>query len=256
SNGATFVVSGPIAKEIGMNAGIELLAPGNPANSSISRACALMTINLTATEVGIDSIGRIGTPLWGLTWAESEDSPWMGLNEDEGFGANESVLIRLAGHVNLVPPCTSGMVMTPTDLFVFQNSSPEALAAALTTPTENLGSIIFFTPSTAKNWKEIYGFETMQQLQDYLYDNVTREKGEFTSHYRIYAMSQEAGRNERGSRMFNPDHLDLPDDAQMPFIFRGPESIKIVVAGGAGDAWGWGTYFYKDPKSTSIDKWR
>jgi len=256
SGGATFVVSGPIAKEIGMNAGIELLAPGNPANSSISRVCALMTINLTDTEVGIGTIGRIGTPLWGLTWAESEDSPWMGLNEDAGYGANESVLIRLAGHVNLVPPCTSGMVMTPTNLFNFQNSSPESLVAALTTPTENLGSIVFFTPSTARNWKEVYGFQTMQQLQDYLYDNVTREKGELVAHYRFYAMSQEAGRNERGSRMFNPDHLDLPDDAQMPFIFRGPESIKIVVAGGDGDAWGWGTYFYTNPKSTSIDKWR
>ena len=256
SNGAAYVVSGPIAKDIGMNSGIELFAPGNPANMGISRACVLMTINLTATEVAIDTIGRMGTYLWGLTWAESEDTPWIGLNEDEGFGADESVLVRLAGHVNLIPPCTSGMVKTPKDLFEFQNSSPEALVAALTTPTENLGSIVLFTPDTANNWREIYGFKTMQQLKDYLWENVTRSKSELFEHYRFFALSLEAEQNERGSKQLNPDHLDLPGDAQMPFIFRGPKSIKIVVAGGIGDAWGWGTYFHRDPISTSIDKWR
>ncbi len=253
SNGRMFVVSGPIAQEIGMNSQFELLSPGNPANMSIGRACALMGINLAGAIIGVTAIGRIGNNLWGLTFAESEKSPWQGLNVEEGYGADESVILSLGGHIQVMPACT-GMVATPTDLFEFQNSTPEHLTTALKTCTENLGSLVFFTPDTARVWKEQYGFETMQQLKDYLYDNVTCTHGELASHYRFFAMEAEAQNNLRGSRKLNPDHLDLPDNAPVPCIIRGPESIKIIVAGGDGYAWGWGSAWV--PTATSIDKWR
>jgi len=67
------------------------------------------------------------------------------------------------------------------------------------------------------------------------------------------ALKEEAAKNPRGSRKLNPDHIDLPDDAMVPFIMRGPETIKIIVAGGPGFAWGWGSGWL--PRSTSIDKW-
>ena len=253
SAGHMFVVSGPIAKEIGMNSGISYLCPGNPANMSLARAATLMGINLGGCMIGVTTIGRIGNNIWGLTFAESEDSPWEGLNVDEGFDADESVLVGWGGFVQLMPAC-SGNVKTPTDLLEFQNASPDHLVTALRTCTENLGAIVLFTPDTANVWKERYGFTAMQQLQDYLYDNVTWTRGELGSHYRFFALSQEAKQNPRGSRKLNPDHLDLPDDAQVPFIMRGPKTIKIIVAGGDGFAWGWGSGWL--PKSTSIDKWQ
>ena len=253
SSGHMFVVSGPIAREIGMNSGISFLCPSNPANMSITRAATLMGINLAGCMIGATTIGRMGNNIWGLTFAESEKSPWEGLSVDEGYGADESVLIGWSGFVQLTPAC-SGNVKTPTNLFEFQNSSPEHLVAALRTCTENMGALVLFTPDTAKVWKERYGFETMQQLQDYLYDNVAWTRGELASHYRFFALKLEAERNPRGSRMLNPDHLDLPDGAPVPFIVRGPETIKIIVAGGDGFAWGWGSGWL--PASTSIDKWR
>ena len=253
SCGHMFVVSGPIAKEIGMNAGISYLCPGNPANMSLERACALMGINLTGCMIGATSIGRMGNQLWGKTFAESELTPGEGLNVNEGYGADESVLIGWWGNVLLVPAFT-GNVRIPTNLFEFQNGTPEGLITSLRVPTQNLGSIVLFTPDTAKVWKEQYGFETMRQLQDYLYDNVTWTKDELASHYRFFALKEEAMRNPRGSRRQNPDHLELPDDALLPCIVRGPESIKIIVAGGDGYAWGWGTGWL--PVSASIDKWR
>ena len=253
SSGHMFVVSGPIAREIGMNAGIQLLSPGNPANMSLARAATLMGINLAGCSIGLTTIGQISNNIWGLTFAENEDSPWGGLNVDEGYGADESVLMGWGGFVQLMPAC-AGNVKTPTDFFEFQNASPEHLVTALRTCTENLGSLVLFTPGTAKIWKEHYGFKTMQQLQDYLYDNVTWTRGELASHYRFYALKMAAERNPRGSRKLNPDHLDLPDDAQVPFIMDGPETIKIIVAGGCGFAWGWGSGWL--PTSTSIDKWR
>lgn len=59
---------------------------------------------------------------------------------------------------------------------------------------------------------------------------------------------------QRGLRMLNRYHFDLPDDAQVPFIIRVPESIKIIVGGGEGFAWACGGGWVL--KLTSIVKWR
>lgn len=253
SSGAMYVVSGPIASNIGMNSGISYLSPGNPANMSLTRACALMGINLGGCLIGASSIGRIGNNIWGLTFAESDLSPWEGLNVDEGFDQEESVLTSWGGFVQLMPAC-SGNVRNPTDLMEFQNSSPEHLVSALRTCTENLGSMVLLTPDTANFWRERFGFTSAKQLKDYLYDNVTFTRKELGEHYRFFALKEEALQNPRGSRKLNPDHIDLPDDELVPFIMRGPETIKILVAGGEGFAWGWGSGWV--PQSTSIDKWR
>ena len=253
SMGHMYVVSGPIAREIGMNSGISHLCPGNPANMSIGRACVLMGINLGQCIIGASSIGRMGNNIWGLTFAESELSPWEGLNTDEGYGPNENVLLGWNGFPQLTLPGALN-VKTPTNLLDYQNASPEHLVTALKTCTENLGSLVLFTPDTANEWRERYGFKSIQQLQDYLYDNVTQSRSEMESHYRFYAIKEELMGNPRGSRLLNPDHLDLPEDAPVPRIIRGPNSIKIIVAGGPGYAWGWGVAW--KPRSISIDKWR
>jgi len=251
--GHMFVVSGPIAKEIRMNSGFQMLSPGNPANSSIARACTLMGINLGGCIMGVTTIGRIGAHIWGLTFAESDDTPWEGLNEDEGYEANDSVLISLGGPIKLLGGCVNE-VIPETNLFELQNGSPAHLVAALKASKESRSAIVLFTPDTAKIWKEHYGFTSVQQLQDYLYDNVTQTRGEWDSQYFFYMTSQAAKQNPRGSRMINPDHLDLPDDALVPIIVNGTKSIKIIVAGGRGAQWGYGGYIFSS--STLIDKWR
>jgi len=248
-----FTVSGPIAKEIGMNSGFQMLSPGNPANSSIARACTLMGINLGGVVMGVNAIQRIGAFLWGLTFAESEDTPWESLNVDEGYEAEDSVLISFSGHIKLLGACVNE-VMHATNLFELQNGSPDHLVAALIASKESRNAIVLFTPETARIWKDHYGFTSVQQLQDYLYDNVTRTRGEWGSQYWYYMTSQWAKRNPRGSRMINPDHLDLPDDALVPIIVNGPKSIKIIVAGGEGTQWGYGGYLFGS--STLIDRWR
>jgi len=248
-----FTVSGPIAKEIGMNSGFHALSPGNPANSSIGRACTLMGINLGGVVMGVNAIERIGAHLWSLTFAESEDSPWEGLNVNEGYDADESVLFSFGGHIKLLGACVNE-VKHATNLFELQNASPEHLVAALKASKESRNAIVLFTPDTARIWKEHYGFETMQQLQEYLYDNATRTRGEWGSQYWFYMTSQMAKQNPRGSRMINPDHLDLPDDAEVPIIVNGPKAIKIVVVGGKGTQWGYGGHLFG--RSASIDKWR
>ncbi len=100
-NNQWICVSGPIAKEIGMNSGIGMLGPGNPANSAIGRAYQIMAINLGGAIPGINRMSSIGTPInrGGLAFAEcAEKLPpgWKGLNEQFGFRKDESIALVMA----------------------------------------------------------------------------------------------------------------------------------------------------------------
>jgi hypothetical protein len=80
SFGHMFLVSGPIAKEIGMNSGFCYLAPGNPANMALQRAGTMMGINLGGAVFGINVLERTGPLHWGTTFSEDETTPWKCLN--------------------------------------------------------------------------------------------------------------------------------------------------------------------------------
>jgi hypothetical protein len=91
-------VSGPIVKEIGMNAGCGMLGPGNPANSAIGRAYQLMAINLGGAVTGVNRMSSIGSPFnrGGMCFAEYVDGlppGWKGLNEQFGFKKDENIVL-------------------------------------------------------------------------------------------------------------------------------------------------------------------
>ena len=75
------VVNGPIRRELEMNAGAQLLAPGNHANASIGRALRLFITNLGGGEPGVNLMGVIGTLAnWPFLFAEfEEENPWESL---------------------------------------------------------------------------------------------------------------------------------------------------------------------------------
>ena len=92
------VVSGPIVKEIGMNAGVGMFGPGNPANSTIGRSYQLMAINLGGAITGINRMSSLGSPMnrGGMCIAEDADGlppGWLGLNEERGFHKDQSVVM-------------------------------------------------------------------------------------------------------------------------------------------------------------------
>ena len=253
SSGAMYFVSGPIAKEIGMNSFFCVTCPGNPANESIGRAATLVGINGGGVEMGLTNANRTGNPIWSLTFAEATSrSPWEGMGVVRGYGANESVLLG-GSCTGFFVPLNTGEVAIPTTFDELLVSSPENLAESLKTARKTGGGLVMFTPYTAEKWKNDYGFATIKELQDWLWDNTTWSVAELKSWYWFYGRGPRIAANERGSRTVNPDHLDLPDDAQVPVFINGPDDITIVVTGGDGDGWGFGGWTFKD---TSIDKWR
>jgi hypothetical protein len=112
------MVSGPIAKEIGMNNGICALGPGSisQVNVAIGRALRLIMMNVGLSYPGVSDMDTIGTPMkFSCCVAENEErTPWDPWRVQRGFAAEQSTV-----SVN-VP---YGM----TEFFDFKNSDPEKM---------------------------------------------------------------------------------------------------------------------------------
>ncbi len=100
NQGQINVISGPIAKEIGMNTGCGMLNSGNPASMTIGRAYDLMAINLGGAVPGVTRMASQGTAInrGGTCFAENADGlppGWKGLNEEFGFKKDESIIMAM-----------------------------------------------------------------------------------------------------------------------------------------------------------------
>jgi hypothetical protein len=91
------ILAGPVAKEIGMNAGQGAHNPGNPPSMTIGRAFELCLINLGGAIPGSTNTNQ-GNPFNRANLCYGEDiealpEGWVGMNEDMGFTAEESVIM-------------------------------------------------------------------------------------------------------------------------------------------------------------------
>ena len=82
-----YIVSGPIAKEIGMNAGQNSMDVGNPANMTLGRVGALISVNFGGCITGLVRTDS-GNPVHSVCTAEDlEGLPpgWIGFNEESTY---------------------------------------------------------------------------------------------------------------------------------------------------------------------------
>jgi hypothetical protein len=88
------VVNGPIAKQIGLNAGANALGPGNRANATIGRALRLLMINAGGSPEFDRS--TLGTPAkYSFCFAE-KDTDWEPLHVQRGYKRIESTVTVFA----------------------------------------------------------------------------------------------------------------------------------------------------------------
>jgi hypothetical protein len=97
--GPVIVVNGPIARAIGMNAGVNALGQGNRANSSIGRALQLVVRNVGGGRPGEVDRATLGNPgKLGFCFAEDEaGSPWESLAVERGLAPGVSAVTLFAG---------------------------------------------------------------------------------------------------------------------------------------------------------------
>ena len=92
--GPMLVVNGPIAREIGMNAGVNVLGQGNRANATIGRTLQLVIRNVGGgVPGGVDRAMQGNPGKYTFCFAErEEDSPWESLALERGFEAGVSTV--------------------------------------------------------------------------------------------------------------------------------------------------------------------
>lgn len=150
--GPMVVVSGPMTRRIGMNAGMNALGQGNRANASIGRALQLVIRNVGGGRPGQIDRSALGHPgKYTFCFAEAEDPHWLGLNVEHGHDPAQSTVtlfaadgvqgiidqksrapeslaksfaacLRNVGHPKLVGACDAFLVVSPEHARVFHDA--------------------------------------------------------------------------------------------------------------------------------------
>ena len=98
-SGPVVIVNGPIAKAIGMNAGLNVFGQGNRANATIGRSLQLVIRNIGGGRPGGVDRATFGNPgKYTFCFAEDEEgSPWESLAVERGFKEGASTVTLFAG---------------------------------------------------------------------------------------------------------------------------------------------------------------
>ena len=110
------IVNGPIARRIGMNAGLNALGQGNRANATIGRALNLVVRNVGGGRPGEIDRATLGSPgKVGFCFAEDEtDEDWEPLSVSRGIAPGRSAVTVFAG--DGVQGVTDQKARTPGEL--------------------------------------------------------------------------------------------------------------------------------------------
>ncbi len=162
-SGPMVVVSGPMARRIGMNAGGNALGQGNRANATIGRALQLVIRNVGGGRPGGVDRATLGNPgKYTFCFAEDEDPAWTNLAEDAGLPRERSTVtlfaadgvqgivdqkardpeslcrsfasgLRVVSHPKMVQAADAFLVVTPEHARVFHDAgwSKEQVVARL-----------------------------------------------------------------------------------------------------------------------------
>ena len=100
------IVHGPVVESLGMNAGTNLLGPGNRANATLGRAMALVMLNIAGARAGIGDMATMGQPgKYGFCFPEGGDGtlPTLPMRRGLDAGASAVTVLGVSGTVEVLP---------------------------------------------------------------------------------------------------------------------------------------------------------
>jgi hypothetical protein len=214
------VVNGPIARELGINAGYNAFGQGFRANVTIGRAVRLVLMNVGGGLPGTGDRATQGSPAKiAYCVAENEaESPWEPLHVEAGLPHDVSTVTAFGceGPHNIQDHYSNtalGVLLTVAGA-MGQAGSNNLLGAGW--PLLSLG------PEHAATIAGD-GF-TKQQVKEFLFEQARFPFARLGTEY------QRAQIERRGAR-------DAPD-TMLPIV-RAPEDISLIVVGGAGKHSSW-----------------
>jgi hypothetical protein len=243
----TIVVSGPIAKEIGMNGGLNAMGPYNEANSVIGRVFALISKTAGDLRNGVNAWESLGSNLQynSVTIAENEaelPEGWQPLHVQMGFKPTDNVVTVGTGW-SYISSLGEAQGAYPANKLI--RDYMRALSAY------GSGATIFVDPTVALLLKNVQGFKTKQQFSEWLSENVEKTAGSYWGNG-VVATSNTAMALQ-GLEPF-ASWKKLPEDTLIK-PFNNPQAINIVVVGGKSQT----TWFVTDfrmSRGELVDNWR
>ncbi|MCY3948647.1 MAG: thioredoxin family protein [Acidimicrobiaceae bacterium] len=150
--GPAFIVNGPIAREIGMNSGINVFGQGNRANSTIGRAVQLIVRNVGGGRPGEVDRAALGQPgKVGFCFAEIEGTA------DDGDGGTEG-----AGGSGWGPLCTDfGFEAGTNTVTAFPGEAPRSVVDQLSRDPESLARTMAAALNAIHHPKLVLGFDAI-----------------------------------------------------------------------------------------------
>jgi len=241
------VVSGPIAEEIGMEAGIGFMGHGWRANNTIGRAIRLATLNIGQTWPGINDMALTGriSPHTFITFSENTElSPWQPYHASRGFKADDSCVTVSPTHgESQLNHFYGGMIGTWTALGVLDRMVEDIVRTdrrgLFMWGTKGIGKypgsgggalnhLIVLFPELAAEFKKM-GYD-QPKLQDEIYQRTTIPYDEMNhAERKAIQTAMELGvipadRKAVFQAALNPG-------AKVPVLIS-PENLHLFVAGG------------------------
>jgi len=164
------MINGPIARQIGMNAGVNALGQGNRANATIGRALQLLVRNVGGGLPGAIDRATLGNPgKYTFCFAEDESDPfWEPLAQRRGIAAGRNAVTLFHGE--------------GVHGFIDQKSrTPEELTRSLAMGLFGVGhpklcyagdAVLVLTPEHYKIFKD--GGWNRRRIEDELYQALKR----------------------------------------------------------------------------------
>jgi hypothetical protein len=209
--GNMVLVSGPLAREIGIHSGQGCLGPGFPANMTIGRAVNLAIINVCRSVPGVADLACISSQAE-LTYCFAEDpklTPWKTINAEHYDEKTTTVYVMKAEPMHDIIELLSNNASDLLDTIVHSSTTLGSNNAYLPGPM-----VVILTPDHAKMF-ELEGW-TKDAIREQIHARATNE----------VPMIRNRGIVPVRPKSFENRH-------PMP-VTRFPEDIQVVVTGGRG----------------------
>jgi hypothetical protein len=213
------IVNGPVRLALDINSGAGLLGSGWRANATIGRALRLVCVNIGGAIPGVVSMSTLAHPgRYTYCLGEREEvSPWLSLAVEHGFAPNESTVAVLAADAPL--GVYDHQSRTAGDLLATIAASMAVVSHHKSTHWGD--ALLILSPEhaatiSADGWGKA-------DIQRFLFGRLHRPVCDLVP-------GRDGGEGLPPHVLAKFPHPET--DATLIPKFRGPDNIKIVVAGG------------------------
>ena len=239
------VVNGPIINEIDMNGGIGAMSPLNKANATIGRAWTLISRNLGGGAIpGQTYLGSQGNNLNynNVCFPEKEDrlpAGWKPFSELKGFKHGESAVSTFTGWEIVHGGFGTG-------------GNKEALARTIARYSTGAYRQItlLLDPIVANDFKDFGGFQTKEQLSEWLLKNTPSPAQGYWRDHRDELEKAKSGVEPYATWLKYPEGALLPVSSLRPEV-----PVEIIVVGGETNAF-MQLGDFRHVSTASVDRWR